>query len=233
MEEQYGFWSHKYDFAEINKYNWRLVLKDSYKLDIKKIAFISLLLAFEIVLTIINKYTFGLLLIMNTYTIEMSFFGIMFAYISTNLTYASIICIVSNSIRIVVPGGSDWVGVLAMTLADITFLIVFSITFFFLKKYWLLKVKSENKIKYYLGIVIISGILSIFLTGVFTMSYNDIFVFDLYILIYPDYEKILKESWLLFLLVGFGVTLIKYILNLIFLAVSLKILVKLINKHLF
>ncbi|WP_339021445.1 ECF transporter S component [Spiroplasma endosymbiont of Atherix ibis] len=234
MKNEYGFWNHKYDFAEINKYNWRLVLKDNFQLNIKKITLLSMLFAVEIILTIFSKYVIGGLLIMGFYTIELSFFGILFIYLCSNIVYSTIINILVNFMRIALPLGSDIVGVVAMTLSDLSFLIAFAVIFFFLKRTLLFRAKSHNKMKYYLWIIVISGILATFISASLSFLYNQTFIFEWYRTFYPSLIP-QKNSvlWFSILFVGFGVTIAKFICNLLLFTISVKIIVNLINKNLF
>ncbi|WP_338985434.1 ECF transporter S component [Spiroplasma endosymbiont of Diplazon laetatorius] len=237
MENYYGFWSHKYDFAEINRYNWRLVMKDIFYLDIKKISLLSMLFAVEIFLTIFSKYAFGAIPIANFFTMEISFVGIMFIYISSNFIYASIFCAAANSLRIVLPFGSDPIGVLAMTLSDVSFLAFFAIFFFLLKKYWLFKVESDNQIKYYIAIIAVCGFVASFMSAFTSLVLNDLFIFEWYKNVWPDTGKIIGDkgsaTWISLLFIAFGVSLLKFAANLIIICLSIKTLVYLINKHLF
>ncbi|AUB31372.1 ECF transporter S component [Spiroplasma floricola] len=234
MENEYGFWNHKYDFAEINKYNWRLVLKDNFQLNIKKITLLSMLFAFEVLLTIFSKYVLGGLLIMGFYSIEVSFFGILFIYLSSNIVYSAIINILVNSMRIVLPLGSDPIGVVAMTLSDLSFLIAFAVVFFFLKRSLLFRVKENNKMKYYLWMIVISGILATLISASLSLLYNQTFIFEWYRTLYPALIPEKNSTlWFSIMFVGFGVTIAKFFCNLLLFVISVKILVNLINKHLF
>ncbi|AGR41952.1 ECF transporter S component [Spiroplasma diminutum] len=234
MNNIYGFWSHKYDFSEINKYNWKLVFKDTFGLDIKRISLLSMLFALEIVITIISKYLMGALTIFQFYTVEFSLIGILFIYLSTNWLYASIICIFSNFLRVILPAPSDFIGVLAMTLSDISFLITFAIVFLILKKIILFKVKKDNQIRWYITIIVLSGIIAMISSAFLSMLANHYFIFDMYNTLYPG---IMPEKnsvlWISYLWSGFIVSVIKFTINVFTFSFFIKLLVNLINKHLF
>ncbi|QHX36486.1 ECF transporter S component [Spiroplasma sp. BIUS-1] len=230
MENVYGFWNHKYDFSELNKYNYKEVLKDTFKLDIKRVSILAMLFALEIVLTVINKYTLGFLTL-GFFTIEVSFVGVLFIYLSSNILYASLLGVLANCLRLAL--GSDPVGILIMSLLDVTFLIFFATIFFFLKKYWLLKVKSKNQIKYYIAIIVITGLIATFITSGFALLYNDTFIFEMYRKLYGDVipQKNTTE-WYSLLLASMGVTIAKFAFSIILFSFCIKPLVNLINKHL-
>ncbi|WP_339029516.1 ECF transporter S component [Spiroplasma endosymbiont of Cantharis nigra] len=234
MENTYNFWSHKYDFAEINRYNWRMVLKDNFVLDIKRISLLAMLFAIEILFTIISKYTIGGLAIAEAFTIEISLIGILFIYLTTNVFYAAIFNIAANSLRMVLPLPSNYIGVLAMTISDLTFIISFAIIFFSLKKIVLFKIKKENQLKWYLLLIAISGTLAIMISAFISLICNQHFIFEWYEVLYPGIvpEKN-SYGWNILLWTGFGVSIAKLGVNLIIFLLTTKLLVKLINKHLF
>ncbi|ALD66167.1 ECF transporter S component [Spiroplasma cantharicola] len=234
MENTYSFWGHKYDFAEINKYNWRMVLKDNFVLDIKRISLLAMLFAIEIVFTIISKYTIGGLAIAEAFTIEFSLIGILFIYLATNVCYAALFNILANSLRMVLPLPSNVIGVLAMTISDLSFIIFFAFIFFLLKRSILFKIKKENQMKWYLLLIVIAGALATIISALISFACNQNFIFQWYSTLYPGIMP-QKNSygWNVLLWTGFGVSIAKLSLNLTIFLFSAKLLVKLINKHLF
>ncbi|ASZ09342.1 hypothetical protein CK556_03230 [Mesoplasma chauliocola] len=225
MDKNYKMWSHKYDFAEINTKNYKDVLKDTFKMSIRKIALLSMLFAIEIVMTIISKVVMGIAIpmIVGVYTIEISFFVILIIYIASNYLYASIIMVCSIWFRLLL--GSEPIGLLSMMISDLVFLTSFAIIIFFLKRFILFKFKFKNKNLIFLFLIIFTSIISMLVSGFISMLCNDSFIFAMYWL-----QNDNSGYWEMLLWVGFGVTIAKYVVNLILFISVFKVITILIKQ---
>ncbi|AGY41690.1 Substrate-specific component RibU of riboflavin ECF transporter [Mesoplasma florum W37] len=225
MDKKYKLWNYKYDFSEINLKNWKEVLKDTFKLNTRKIALLSMLFAIEILITIISKVIMGLAIpmIVGVYTIEISFFVILIIYLCSNYIYASILSITAIWFRLLL--GSEPVGLLSMMISDTAFLTIFAVLFFILKKFIFLKFKFKNQIKILIVLICFAGLISMIGSGFISMLCNDKFIFEMYYLSDDG-----SGYWKMLLWVGFGVTLAKYSINILLFASTLKVLLILIKQ---
>ncbi|ATQ35755.1 hypothetical protein MENTO_v1c06230 [Mesoplasma entomophilum] len=225
MNKKYKIWNYKYDFAEINFKNWKEVFHDTFRLNIRKLALLSMLFAFEILMTIISKIIMGIAIpmIVGVYTIEISFFVILIIYLCSNYLYASILSISAIWFRLLL--GSEPIGLLSMMISDMVFLTIFAIVFFFLKKFILLRFEFKNQIKVFAYLISIGGLISMFASGFISMLCNDTFIFNMYYLSDSD-----SGYWNMLLWVGFGVTLAKYVINIILFISTIKVLFILIKQ---
>ncbi|AVN65299.1 hypothetical protein CG002_02965 [Mesoplasma florum] len=225
MDKKYKLWNYKYDFSEINLKNWKEVLKDTFKLNTRKIALLSMLFAIEILMTIISKVIMGLAvpMIVGVYTIEISFFVILIIYLCSNYIYASILSITAIWFRLLL--GSEPVGLLSMMISDTAFLTIFAVLFFILKKFIFLKFKFKNQIKILIALICFAGLISMIGSGFISMLCNDKFIFEMYYLSDDG-----SGYWKMLLWVGFGVTLAKYSINILLFASTLKVLLILIKQ---
>ncbi|AAT75934.1 putative permease [Mesoplasma florum L1] len=225
MDKKYKLWNYKYDFSEINLKNWKEVLKDTFKLNTRKIALLSMLFAIEILMTIISKVIMGLAIpmIVGVYTIEISFFVILIIYLCSNYIYASILSITAIWFRLLL--GSEPVGLLSMMISDTAFLTIFAVLFFILKKFIFLKFKFKNQIKILIALICFAGLISMIGSGFISMLCNDKFIFEMYYLSDDG-----SGYWKMLLWVGFGVTLAKYSINILLFASTLKVLLILIKQ---
>ncbi|AVN64636.1 MULTISPECIES: ECF transporter S component [Mesoplasma] len=225
MDKKYKLWNYKYDFSEINLKNWKEVLKDTFKLNTRKIALLSMLFAIEILMTIISKVIMGLAIpmIVGVYTIEISFFVILIIYLCSNYIYASILSITAIWFRLLL--GSEPIGLLSMMISDTTFLTIFAISFFVLKKFIFLKFIFKNQIKILIVLICFAGLISMIGSGFISMLCNDKFIFEMYYLSDDG-----SGYWKMLLWVGFGVTLAKYSINILLFASTLKVLLILIKQ---
>ncbi|AVN63954.1 hypothetical protein CG006_03175 [Mesoplasma florum] len=225
MDKKYKLWNYKYDFSEINLKNWKEVLKDTFKLNTRKIALLSMLFAIEILMTIISKVVMGLAIpmIVGVYTIEISFFVILIIYLCSNYIYASILSITAIWFRLLL--GSEPIGLLSMMISDTAFLTIFAISFFILKKFIFLRFKFKNQIKILVLLICLAGLISMVGSGFISMLCNDKFIFEMYYLSDDG-----SGYWKMLLWVGFGVTLAKYSINILLFVSTLKVLLILIKQ---
>ncbi|WP_100679739.1 ECF transporter S component [Mesoplasma tabanidae] len=225
MNKKYKLWNYKYDFAEINFKNWKEVFRDTFRLNTRKVALLSMLFTLEILMTIISKVVMGIAIpmIAGVYTIEISFFIILVIYLCSNYIYASILSIGAIWFRLLL--GSEPIGLLSMMISDMTFLTLFAIIFFILKKLILLKTEFKNQIKIFIFLVCLAGLVSMVGSGFISMICNDKFIFNMYYLSNDG-----SGYWEMLLWVGFGVTLAKYIINIILFISTIKILFILIKQ---
>ncbi|ATZ21113.1 ECF transporter S component [Mesoplasma coleopterae] len=225
MNKKYKIWNYKYDFAEINFKNWKEVFSDTFRLNIRKVALLSMLFAFEILMTIISKIIMGIAIpmIVGVYTIEISFFVILIIYLCSNYLYASILSISAIWFRLLL--GSEPIGLLSMMISDMVFLTIFAIVLFFLKKLILLRFEFKNQIRVFAYLICVAGFISMLVSGFISMLCNDSFIFNMYYLSDND-----SGYWNMLLWVGFGVTLAKYVINIILFISTIKILFILIKQ---
>ncbi|ATZ18267.1 ECF transporter S component [Mesoplasma melaleucae] len=225
MDKKYRLWNYKYDFAEINLKNWKEVFKDTFKLNIRKIALLSMLFAIEIIMTIISKVIMGIAIpmIVGVYTIEISFFVILIIYLCSNYIYASILSISAIWFRLLL--GSEPIGLLSMMISDMFFLTIFAIVLFILKKFILFKFNFKNQITILIYLICIAGLISMIGSGFISMLCNDKFIFNMYYL-HDDGSG----YWTMLLWVGFGVTIAKYIINILLFISTIKVLLILLKQ---
>lgn len=199
MNKECKFWKHKYDFSEINSENYKKVIKQYFNLNIKKITILSMLFAVEIVMVVVSKFVMGNFLILGVFAIEISFFPIFCILIVSNVFYTSVLSLIAIWFRLGL--GSEPIGLLSMTITDESFIFSFSLFFFILKKCFLFKFENKNFV--YCLLMSLSVVVASIISGAIAFICNYYFIFDLY--------KVPPASLLLW--VGFGVTIIKFILN--------------------
>lgn len=225
MERKYKLWSYKYDFAEINSKNWKSVMKDTFKLNARRIALLAMLYAIEIIMTIISKFVMGMAIpmILGVYSIEISFFVILIIYLCSNYLYASFLSITAIWFRFLL--GSEPIGLLSMMISDMVFLTIFVLVLFPLKKFVLFKFNFKNQIRTLVYLICISGLISMIGSGFISMLCNDKFIFGMYYLSDDG-----SGYWNILLWAGFGVTIVKYVINILLFIFTIKILLILVNQ---
>lgn len=215
----YGY---KNDLAEINRFNYRILIRDYFHLTTKKITLMAMLLTLNLVLTIFSKYVLGLMPIAGFFVIEVSFVTILMFALINNFFYTFIFLELTIWLRLAL--GSEPIGLLAMNLVDGFFLIIFCFAVFCFKRV-IVKQKSENWIKklFVFEVVVLS--LIILLTSAFAVFINYSFILQLY---FPQWTK--KEATTLLPLI-FALNIAKYFLNVFLYLLTFKPLVILARRY--
>ncbi|WP_026389694.1 ECF transporter S component [[Acholeplasma] multilocale] len=219
----YKLWRHKFDFAEINKRNYHKIIRDYFKLSTKKITVLAMLLAIEVVLTAVTGNIMRLIPLNGFFVIEFSFFMILLILLATNLFYAMLIFLASTWMRMGITGAEP-VGLIAMTITDGSFLLLFAFLIFLIK-FFLVRTNNtrEQNIKFikYSNIVILF-VMVIVVSGIGVLI-NWTFILSMYGI--PD-EASGAMLWPIF-----GFNILKYSLNAIIYMSMYKAMIGLVNIY--
>ncbi|WP_036268838.1 ECF transporter S component [Mesoplasma seiffertii] len=219
---QYKFWKHKADFAEINRRNFQIRIKEYFSLSTKKVTYLSLLLALEILMTIFSKFVMGLIPVSGFFVIELSFFVILIILLMSNLFYAMLILQAAIWIRLAL--GSEPVGLIAMTLVDGSYLLIFA-CLLFICKFLIARFSNDLKgnQKKVLVLTIIIGIVSALFAAAIGLLINYAFILELY-----GIDKSAKAG---FYPIIVSLTFVKFIINLVLYLLTYKVVVTLITIY--
>ncbi|PPE04675.1 hypothetical protein EELLY_v1c03550 [Entomoplasma ellychniae] len=201
----------------IDGFNLKARIKNYFYLSTRQISLLSLLLAFEMVVVLISKFTLGFWIIGGAYTIELAFFPIIFIALIFNWFYTSIIAVISVWFRTLL--GSEPIGLISLTIADLSFLIVFCCLFYTFKKMFNLLL-SNNQILKYSFWIFISGVIASVVSSLISLVCNYLFIFNLY--------NMPPTQWILWL--GVLITNIKYLLNIAVCCYLFKVLSKILKS---
>lgn len=214
----YGY---KTDLAEINRFNYRILLRDYFRLTTKKITLMAMLLALNFVLTIFSKYVLGLAPIAGFFVLEISFVTILMFALINNFFYSFIFLEITIWLRLAL--GSEPIGLLAMNLVDGFFLIIFCFAVFCFKRIMVQKQSSNWMKKLFVFEIIMLSVITL-LTSAVAVLLNYSFLLQLY---FPQWTK--KEI-LTLLPIIFSLNIAKYFLNVFLYSLTFKPLV-LLARH--
>lgn len=221
---QYKIWNYKYDLAEINKYNFREVFRDYFKVTTSKITILSMILALNVLFSIFSIYLMGQVPIFGFLVIELTFFTILLVLLITNLFWSILFLEVTVWMRMLFFPQSGPIGLASMNTIDGFYLIVFAALMFIIK---IIIVRThKTKAWKWIKIAQIMNLLFVtFLTAGFAILMNHTWILDAYLL--PQ-NKI--ESYYLLL---FGFNILKYLVNCILYLFLFKTTFVLIKRYRF
>ncbi|AUF83670.1 hypothetical protein CXP39_02575 [Mesoplasma syrphidae] len=219
---QHKFWTHKADFAEITTRTFKIRIKEYFNLSTKKISYLALLLALEILMSIFSKFVMGLVPISGFFVIEVSFFVILIVLLMSNLFYAMIILQIGVWMRLIL--GSEPVGLIAMAIVDGTYLLFFAM-FLFTSKFIIARVSNDigSNQKKVLILTIFIGIFVALITSALALLINYLFILELY-----GIDQSIKKT---FYPIIVSMTFVKFIINLFLYLSIYKIALTLIKIH--
>ncbi|ATZ18844.1 hypothetical protein ESOMN_v1c04620 [Williamsoniiplasma somnilux] len=227
MEQNYRIWSHKYDLSEINKKNYKHVLKEYFALKTSRITILAMLLALNVIFTLISKFLLGMLPIAGFLVVEITFFTILLTQLITNFFYSLIFLELTVWMRMMFTGTTP-VELIAMNLVDGFFLIVFTLLIFLTKLFLVQKqlFKESKNFKIIVLIYVIASVIVVLLTAAFAVWMNDAFLLDMY-----GVDDSFKTSTMYWTIFGFNI--LKYSVNVIIFLMLYKVTIILINRYRF
>lgn len=193
-----------------------------FKLSTKKVAFIGIVLALNIVLALFGRFVLALLPLGGFLVIEITFFTYLISLFIVNGFYAIVLMFIATWFRLVI--GDQWIGVLGINVDDLSVFIVFWSFYKLFDK--IIATKKSNIIKMIIVSIITSFIAAI-ASGGFGVLYNYLFLLDLYSAMYkiPDLKNVE------FLMLTFWFNILKYAINFLIFILSVKVIFILKDKH--
>ncbi|AEM69032.1 ECF transporter S component [Mycoplasma putrefaciens] len=189
--------------VKLTKQTKKAVWKQYFAISSSKVALLSMLLALEIVCTLFSKYVMGLIPIYQFLVLELSYWVIAVVVISTNLFWASMFTLTAIFMRFIL--GSEPVGLLSMTLIDLSAVIVLSTSLFIIKRVHLTSNRYQRFLDYEIWWTMLACFISLVVASLVALITNYGFIFKLY--------NIPIETYKVYLPVTFGFTILKFTVN--------------------
>ncbi|AKX34453.1 hypothetical protein SLITO_v1c08380 [Spiroplasma litorale] len=202
-------------FLTTKKQKWKKFVDNYFKLNTKKITYLSLLLAVNVLLSFICFITLSKVAFLGFLRVELSFVTYIVIWKSVNSFYATIMIFLGTWIRF---GwiDNDFVGLISLNISDLLAFWIYLLLNMLFSRF----INHKKKVNFYL-MNIASFSLCIVSVGLINVILNFTFLLPMYIYFLGYYSsteyflETLKLNWFLYGLIIFGFNALKYSINFI------------------